>query len=91
GKEAHARRNPHNNSVSTRIIQVHHFPIQNGVTRLVPTVRTAAPTAARLTMASHTSSIGAISFAAIGWEVTASLSLLAAIRFHLAQQRAESH
>src|SRR5258708_28776451 len=42
GKDAHARRNPPNNSSSTRILQVHHAPRQNGVTRLVPTVRTAA-------------------------------------------------
>jgi tetratricopeptide (TPR) repeat protein len=41
GKDAHARRNPPNNSSSTRILQVHHAPRQNGVTRLVPTVRTA--------------------------------------------------
>lgn len=41
GKDAHARRNPPSNSSSIRIPQVHHFPRQNGVTRLVPTVRTA--------------------------------------------------
>ncbi len=43
GKDAHARRNPPNNSSSTRILQVHHSLLQNGVTKLVPTVRTAVP------------------------------------------------
>ena len=41
GKDAHTQRNPSSNSSSTRILQVHHSPLQNGVTRLVPTVRTA--------------------------------------------------
>jgi hypothetical protein len=41
GKLAHTRRNPPSSSSSTRISQVHHFPLQNRVTRLIPTVRTA--------------------------------------------------
>lgn len=42
GKEPQARRNPPSNSSSIRILQVHHLPGKNGVTRLVPTVRTDA-------------------------------------------------
>jgi len=41
GKLAHTRRNPPSSSSSTRISHVHHFPLQNRVTRLIPTVRTA--------------------------------------------------
>src|SRR5580658_3275703 len=41
GNEANVRRNPPSNSSSTRILQVHHFPLKNGVTRRIPTVRTA--------------------------------------------------
>ena len=41
GKHAHARRNPPSNSDNACILQVHHFPLANGVTRQVPTVRTA--------------------------------------------------
>src|SRR5260370_20986820 len=53
GKDAHARRNPPNNSSSTRILQVHHAPRQNGVTRLVPTVRTAVGQECWLTIVSQ--------------------------------------
>ena len=42
-------------------------------------------------MASHTSSIGAITVAATVWEVIANLLFLAAIGFQLAQQKTELH